>query len=75
MNQRDRVLACAKGKRWRSLWDIRQRIYDRFGVIDSETAISARLREFSLPRDGYVKQVLRPAKKIGGTFKYRIVKA
>lgn len=72
MNQRDRVFCICKGSKWRALWDIRQEIYDKFHVIDSETAISARLREFSQPRRGYIKEVKRPTKK-GEPFKYRLI--
>lgn len=73
-SQRNKVFKICKGKKWRTLFDIKQEIYDKYGDLYLETAISARLRDYSKPRDGYIKQKMRkPSSK--NTWYYRIVKA
>ncbi len=47
MNQFNRVVKVASGRKWRTLRDLESVIIDRFNVADTQAAISARLRDIS----------------------------
>ena len=58
--QRQRVFAIMKSGKWYTLEDIRWRILGRFNHIDSETAVSARLRDFRKAKfGGYIMNAKR----------------
>lgn len=57
-SQLNRVIAAASGADWRTLRDLEKLLSQMFpGEGDTQTAISARLREINPVRHGLVKQV------------------
>ncbi|MEZ8965521.1 hypothetical protein AB6E53_02420 [Vibrio breoganii] len=50
-----RVVAVATGQQWLTLRDIERIIAQRFNEYDTQSAISARLREVSVVRHGLIK--------------------
>lgn len=51
-----RVRNAAAGATWRTLRDLERLVVEMYGVYDTQAAISARLREFSKPFQGLVKE-------------------
>jgi hypothetical protein len=66
-SQAERVRKLMSDHKWRSLPEIRQAMWDVFKKIDSEAALSARLRDCR--RDGYTVDRRR---RSGGLFEYRV---
>ncbi|BEN67485.1 TPA: hypothetical protein ACGD7V_000944 [Serratia marcescens] len=64
-----RVRHAAAGATWRTLRDIERLVVEMYGVYDTQAAISARLREFSKPFQGLVKE-RRMAKSKSGKWVY-----
>lgn len=50
-----RVRNAAAGATWRTLRDIERLVVEMYGVYDTQAAISARLREFSKPFQGWLR--------------------
>lgn len=71
--QLGRVFAVMRDGQWRSLPEIRTEISRRFGGTDSESGISARLRDFRKARFG--RLVVERKRRSGGVFQYRIQEA
>ncbi|QHA85565.1 hypothetical protein [Serratia rhizosphaerae] len=71
-----RVRNAAAGAKWHTLRDLELLVLQMYGVADTQSAISARLREFSRPRDGLVKE-RRMVKAESGkwVYFYRLVAA
>jgi hypothetical protein len=67
LTQKERLLRILSGGRYLTLYEIQQQCFERFGVHDSETALSARWRE--LPTT--VKQKRRREKCTA--WEYRLV--
>ncbi|MEX2940285.1 hypothetical protein [Serratia fonticola] len=55
-SQQARVMLAAAGATWRTLRDLELLVLQMYGVADTQSAISARLREFSKPRNGLIKE-------------------
>lgn len=57
MSQTARVVAAMKDGKWRTLRQMESLIYSLSGIADTQTAISARLREGAkLAKFGYTKE-------------------
>lgn len=51
-----RVRNAAAGAKWHTLRDLELLVLQMYGIYDTQAAISARLREFSKPSQGLVKE-------------------
>ncbi|CAI0982199.1 Uncharacterised protein [Serratia liquefaciens] len=64
-----RVRNAAAGATWRTLRDLELLVAQMYGIYDTQPAISARLREFSKPYQGLVKE-RRVEKSESGKYVY-----
>ncbi len=67
LTQRERLMRIITGKRFWTLFEIQQESFNRFGIHDSETALSARFRD--MPINQRVKRIRSGTHH---TFEYRL---
>ncbi|GAB3528594.1 hypothetical protein [Photobacterium alginatilyticum] len=73
--QFNRVVSSALGLEWSTLRDLEQQIQSKFDCFDTQTAISARLREVKPSNTGLVKQRMCKSVNSKLVHYYRLVPA
>ncbi|WP_345857465.1 hypothetical protein [Shewanella algae] len=66
--QKQRLMAMLDDGKWHTLFELQRLSRERFGTLDSETALSARWRE--LPAEKRMKRIRQGTNK---TYEYRMV--